>query len=459
MKRIIAVLDIGKTNIKLCALHSLSGDTVAVVKRSNSVLKSRPYPHVDVEGIWDWYKAELKKFSERFSIEYLCCTTHGATVVCLSGDRLAFPVFDYESDLCEQSNQGYASVRPPYNETLSPTLSVGLNAGRQLYWLSEIYPEKFQHVDTILMYPQYWAWRLTGIAVSEVTSLGCHTDLWQPLDGVYSSLVNRMGWTELFPALLAAGEALGPILEPLANELGLSEDCRVINGIHDSNASLVPYLRNETQPFTVISSGTWTVIANVGSSIDNLLEEADMLCNVNAYGDPVPCIRFMGGREWEILRGDKEGKIKDLVDILKADVFLLPSFADQGGPFRHRNGEVIGPIDSFSGSQQTTLASLYCALVTDFCLSRINSSNKIIVEGSFAKNDIYLTVLQILRSEQEVSVSNDTTGTTVGAAQLVEGCNWPQKKLSSNDDSQMIDAKDALTYRERWTHLLSIPPV
>lgn len=30
------------------------------------------------------------------------------------------------------------------------------------------------------MYPQYWALRLTGIAANEVTSLGCHTDLWNP---------------------------------------------------------------------------------------------------------------------------------------------------------------------------------------------------------------------------------------------------------------------------------------
>ena len=28
------------------------------------------------------------------------------------------------------------------------------------------------------MYPQYWAYRLTGVLANEVTSLGCHTDLW-----------------------------------------------------------------------------------------------------------------------------------------------------------------------------------------------------------------------------------------------------------------------------------------
>lgn len=454
MQEIVAVLDIGKTNIKLCALDVRTGDTLALEKCNNIVLNAQPYPHANIEGIWTWYCAQLKKFGEQFRVKYLCCTTHGATVVCLSKDSLAFPVYDYESELCEQSDEHYEKVRSDYAETLSPALKVGLNAGRQLYWLSKIEPEKFNQVDTILMYPQYWAWRLCGIAVSEMTSLGCHTDLWQPAKNCYSSFIERMGWEELFPPMSSSGDSLGLVLEGLGEELGLPKDCEVINGIHDSNASLVPYLLKEHQPFTVISTGTWVVIANVGSSIDCLTENDDMLCNVSAFGDPVPSIRFMGGREWELLRGNEEGSCHELSEVLRSEVFLTPSFANQGGPFSDVIGATNGPIASLSESCRTTLASLYCALITDFCLSRIASTGKIIVEGSFAGNTVYLAILCSLRPQQVVLISNDTTGTTLGAAQLIESCNWPKKELVAVKADDVLDHAELLDYKERWNTLL-----
>ena len=37
------------------------------------------------------------------------------------------------------------------------------------------------------MYPQYWAYRLTGVLANEVTSLGCHTDLWDYRAGDFST--------------------------------------------------------------------------------------------------------------------------------------------------------------------------------------------------------------------------------------------------------------------------------
>ena len=44
-----------------------------------------------------------------------------------------------------------------------------------------------------MTYPQYWVSRLTGTVASDVTSLGCHTDLWAPGAGDFSSLVDRLG--------------------------------------------------------------------------------------------------------------------------------------------------------------------------------------------------------------------------------------------------------------------------
>ncbi len=65
-------------------------------------------------------------------------------------------------------------------KTGSPTLPMGLNLGAQIHWQARRFPDAFAKTRHILMYPQYWAFRLTGVAASEATSLGCHTDLWAP---------------------------------------------------------------------------------------------------------------------------------------------------------------------------------------------------------------------------------------------------------------------------------------
>ena len=102
---------------------------------------------------------------------------------CLGEDGLAMPVIDYEHDYPDEVRAAYAALRPDFAETCSPLLSGGLNVGAQIHYQKTQFPAEFAAVKTILTYAQYWVWRLTGIAVNEVTSLGCHTDLWNPQTG------------------------------------------------------------------------------------------------------------------------------------------------------------------------------------------------------------------------------------------------------------------------------------
>ncbi len=63
----------------------------------------------------------------------------------------------------------------------------------------------------ILPWAQYWSWLLSGVAASEVTSLGCHTDLWNPLTGEASALAERRGWAARLAPLRGAGDILGTL--------------------------------------------------------------------------------------------------------------------------------------------------------------------------------------------------------------------------------------------------------
>ena len=137
--------------------------------------------------------------------------------------------------------------------------------------------------------------------MSEVTSLGCHTDLWCPRSRTFSSLASSRRWDALFPPIEPAWAELG-VLEPdVRAATGLSPSCRVLVGIHDSNASYLPHRTARRPPFSVVSTGTWIVCMAAGGSIDRLDPAAGTLANVDVFGDPVPTSRFMGGRDLEAI--------------------------------------------------------------------------------------------------------------------------------------------------------------
>ncbi|AJQ96578.1 FGGY-family carbohydrate kinase [Gynuella sunshinyii] len=446
---VIAVFDIGKTHIKLSAVDLQTGMLLALQRSTNIVRQDGLYPHVDSDAIWAWLKIMLTTLAARFDIRSIAVTTHGATIACVDDTGLVLPIADYEYDGFAQTRSLYRPLRPAFEQSYSPELSAGLNLGAQLFWQQHCFPEQFARVTALLTYPQYWGWRLTGVKASERTSLGCHTDLWAPDKDDFSTLVDQQNWRKLFPPVRAAGESLGTILPELARELGLAEDCIVVNGIHDSNASLVPHLLSRSAPFGVISSGTWTIITAVGASLSGLNEQLDMLANVSVFAQPVPSIRFMGGREWQQLATDQPATQDDLQAVLAQQVYAIPAFSNQGGPFQHHQGYICGPYEQLTAAQKTALATLYVALMSDECLTLQQQRGDLIIEGAFAGNELYLWILATLRPQQAVFFSRDETGTTVGMAMLAYQqnpwrINYQQVAMHQELYSQLQ------TYRHQW---------
>jgi sugar (pentulose or hexulose) kinase len=407
----LIVLDIGKTNAKL-ALIDAAGNVLAEQRRPNAVRTDGPYAHLDTDGLWDWLLATCRAFAAQAHVSAIVPVTHGATAALVDDAGLVLPVLDYEAEL-----PGVDYAAPSFDETLSPRLPAGLNLGRQIAWLQARFPREFARTRHILMYPQYWAWRLSGVAASEATSLGCHTDLWNPRAQTYSSLVERMGWTASMSPLAPAHAVLGVLRPNVAAATGLPADCEVLCGIHDSNASLLRYLGRDEG--TVLSTGTWMIAAAFGTGLDGLCERADMLANTNALGQPVACMRFMGGREFGELAGAAPATCGfDAIERLVAQGTLaLPCFAATGGPFAGRTGSIEGqpPADA---QERYALATLYCVLMTDYCLDALGAAGPLAVEGSFTANPWFGPLLAALRPQQPVSYSDDASGTTCGGWML-----------------------------------------
>jgi sugar (pentulose or hexulose) kinase len=406
--RFIAVIDIGKTNVKLALVDLVSCTEIEILKRPNLVQNSGIFPHYDVEGIWQFILQGLRQFK---NFEAISITTHGATAALIAADgELALPILDYEHDV---TLENYENLQPPFSQTGSPRLPLGLNLGAQLHWLKSTFPLEFAKTKNIVMYPQYWAFRLTGVVCNEVTSLGCHTDLWRPAAQDYSSLVDDMGWRKLMAPLAKASSIIGTT-KP---NLGLG-DRPVAVGIHDSNASLMPHLQKHKKPFAVVSTGTWVVAMAVGSPVPNLDEMRDTLININAFGDTVPSARFIGGREFEIMsKGSAvEFSEADIQFVLQSGVFLLPSVVERSGPFPWRNMHWIGNTNP---SQRFVALSFYLALMTKTCLHLIGAEGDIIVEGPFGENTIYCRMLAVATGRNVLASTSSKSGTTIGAALLL----------------------------------------
>jgi len=366
--------------------------------------------------------------------------------------NLALPVLDYEFEFPRDLVEAYTAIRPPFSETLSPRLPAGLNLGAQIYFQKSTLPREFARVRTILMYPQYWVFRLSGVLANEVTSLGCHTDLWLPEKKSYSKLVDRLGIRSLMAPISSAFDELGPLKKSIAENLGLTRSIPVFCGIHDSNASLLPHLMSMAPPFSVVSTGTWTVNFAIGGDVQHLDPRRDSLANVDAYGNAVASSRFMGGREFQHLEKelgqfDQAAAFETLPNVIKKQVMLLPSVIAGCGPFPEKDGRWLNCEPSLK-AERWCAACLYLALMTESCLDLIGAKGPILVEGPLASNWIYLTALASFTGREAASLSNSSTGTSFGAALLASA----QPAIADRTIFRPDEIEGLQKYRAAWKH-------
>jgi sugar (pentulose or hexulose) kinase len=271
----------------------------------------------------------------------------------------------------------------------------------------------------VVTYPQFWAHRLTGILATDVTSLGCHTDLWNPFEGRFSSLPDTLGIAGKIAPPQKPADVLGPILPTIAARTGLPAETPVHCGIHDSNASLLSHLVARTPPFSVVSTGTWVIAMAVGGRAVTLDPARDTLVNVNAFGDAVPSARFMGGREHDLALGGTltEATEAEILEVLTRRIMLLPALVPETGPFAGAQATWSGGEPQSGSGQRSAAVGFYLALVTARCLELIGHEGPVVVEGPFARNTPYLRMLAVAAASPVVAESS-STGTSQGAALL-----------------------------------------
>jgi L-fuculokinase len=447
---LIAVLDVGKTNAKVALVDPALGQEIWSARRPNAIVEGAEGRELDVVAIETWLLDALRQAPERERVIAIVPIAHGAAAVLIDHEGAVLAAPDYEDPRFDTVADDYAPLRDPWTLTFSPNLPHGLNLGRQLFYLQTRRGALFGRAAHILMYPQYWAWRLSGVLSTEVTSLGTHTDLWRPHEQTYSQLARRQGWARRMPSLRIASDRLGRIRDGVAAATGLPPTCEVACGIHDSNASYLRFLMDrEREVFTVVSSGTWTIVMTNRGDLRRLREDRDMLANVNAFGAPVATARYMGGREYEAIAGGAEEPTVDaVIEVISRGAIALPSFAS-AGPYAGRAGRIEGD-DGLVGTQRTALATLYSALMTAQLIESLGAAGEIFVDGPLARNPLFARLLGACLPVGTVRTYPEGGGTRVAA--YLAGLRSPA--AGALNSVVPLRLPGLLEYQANWRHRL-----
>ena len=410
-KKLNIVLDIGKTNVKLTFVDSFNNKTIKFFKTKQKNIYRHGIKILNSNSIFEWALKKITYIGRKHNLDKFVCTAHGTSIALISyDDKELLACTDYEYKFDKLFNN-YKKIAPKFSESFSPFLENGLNIGQQIYYLYKRKQKLIKETKYILNYPQYIVWKLTSSFSSEISYVGCHTHLWDFKRNKLSSFVKKIKLEKKFPQIRKAWDTIG------RKQIGES-NLKIINGIHDSNASYLYFKNSDIKNFTLVSTGTWYIIFNQKTPLKNLNPSLDMLANIDVFGKPVPTMRFMGGREYDHLMGvfKISNKTRAIKNFSFHDYLIYPSYASGGGFSINKIN--IGFYKGLNKGQIYYLICLYISFVINFCLNQMRSSNTIILDGPITKNITIMKILSSLRKKQIVLKNKREIGTTLGATNL-----------------------------------------
>ena len=442
---VIAVFDIGKTNKKLFFFDEQYKIVVERTTRFEETTDEDGDPCENLTLLTSWIKDTLKEISklEEFEIKGINFSAYGASFVHLDeeGNPLT-PLYNYlkpfPEDLKKKFYSEYGGELQVSTQTASPVLG-NLNSGMQLYRLKYEKPELFKKIKYSLHLPQYLSFIVSAEAHSDITSIGCHTNLWDFVKNDYHDWVKKEGIAEKLAPLYPSDAAVETEVEGAGRFVGI--------GLHDSSSALIPFFTSFHEPFILLSTGTWCVSLNPFNSSPLTEEElkSDCLCYISYKGKPVKASRVFSGNEHEQqskriaehfqVAEDfyKEVKFNSAVVSslqaknvagklsLEADQLVTSAFAERD-------------LNSFSNVEEA-----YHQLIIDLVNLQAVSTRmvlndavkRIFVDGGFSKNEIFMQLLAAAFPDKEIFAASVAQATSIGAALSIHKY-WNTGSLPSN---------------------------
>jgi L-fuculokinase len=447
---VVAIFDIGKTNKKVFLFNE---NYQIVWERSVNLSETGDedgFPCEDIAELRNWIVYRLSEIQElkEYVLKAINFSTYGASFIYVDekGNSLT-PLYNYLKPYPEAlKKKFYDKYKGEENfalKTVSPVLG-SLNSGMQIYRLKEENPELFAKVAYCLHLPQYLSSLLTGKYFADITSIGCHTNLWNFKKMKYHKWLKKEDIADKIPRIRDAGHTI--------NIIG---DVAVGVGLHDSSSAIIPYMINFTEPFVLLSTGTWSISMNPFNDTPLTFDEMqyDCLCYLQYKEKPVKAARLFAGNEHEVqtkklathfgapLDAYKEVAFnKDIISKLreinlknyssKVDKYIIL----RESPFEKRN------LSDFKNYE-----TAYHQLMLDIVAQQILSTNlvihnspakKVFVDGGFSKNTVFMNLLAEAFPEMEVYAASMAQASALGAALAIHK-NWNPKPLQND----LIDLK------------------
>jgi sugar (pentulose or hexulose) kinase len=383
------IFDIGKTN-KKCFVFDQNGQILHETSTTfPETTDDDGFPCDDVHLLTKWVleTTAALRADGRFTIERINCTAYGASFVHLGADgKPVAPLYNYLKPFPEALLAGFMEKYGPASDiarqTASPILG-HLNSGLQLYWLRHHKPDFFQKIKYSLHLPQYIAYLLTGQMASEMTSIGCHTLLWDFERSDYHHWVYAEGIDQKFPPIAPSNDVVG---------------------LHDSSSALLPYIYDAPGPFLLLSTGTWWIALHPFNTepLTATELEQDCLCYLTPTGAPVKAARYFGGH-----------------------------FHDEGMErLAHAYGLPLSDFLKIAMSDTTPHALAYISMVKTLVDQVAHSIRLALggtgiqhmnVDGGFAKNTVFMALLQRAFPTMTITTAEVPQATAIGALKMANG--------------------------------------
>lgn len=444
MKKVTAIFDIGKTNKKFFLFDADYQEVYREYTTFDTIVDEDGHPTEDLKSLQNWLKSVFDRIlkSDKYNIKAINFSTYGASFVHLddNGDVVT-PLYNYTKPLDSKITSSFYDKYGPEEDMAVSTGSSNdgmLNSGMQLYWLKHAKPEVFKKIRYSLHLPQYISYIFTGIPISEYTSIGCHTALWDFSKKDYHTWVYAEGFHEILPPIVSTETSFNMNYNGKRIKIGV--------GIHDSSAALLPYVRSIKKKFILVSTGTWSIALNPFS--DHLLTKDDISNNCINYmrinGKPVKSARLFLGKEYTIQVKKLSDYFKVSEDYHKSIKFdyntyfeilqnMKPIFRWEGIVTETMPKETKIIYDNFVHAYHHLMIELVWLQVDSIKVATGDDNiEKLYIDGGFSDNDVYIKLLTHYLRDMELRTTDSSLGSALGAAIAISDSKLNSKFLKKN---------------------------
>lgn len=213
----------------------------------------------DIDELFAEIKAGLKKAKTLDKVpQYVAIDTWGVDYVLLDKeDKELRPVFAYRDERTEAAVPQVEAVIPP--EDLYKITGIQKQNFNTIYQLwCDKQSGRMDEAETLLMIPEYFAWKLTGVKVNEYTNATTGGMLDAAAKTWSEEIIEKLGYKKsLFKELELPATKVGNLSPSIAEELGYNATV-ILCPTHDTASAVAACPLDDETLF--LSSGTWSLI-------------------------------------------------------------------------------------------------------------------------------------------------------------------------------------------------------